>query len=83
MSADLPGSPASTGLADRAKAIVMQPKAEWPRIAAETTEPTQVLTGYVLPLALIGPVATLIGSQVFGSIKAVAITAGTLVSPNA
>ena len=66
MSADLPGSPASTGLADRAKAIVMQPKAEWPRIAAETTEPTQVLTGYVLPLALIGPVATLIGSQVFG-----------------
>lgn len=54
------------GLVDRAKAIVMQPKSEWPRIAGETDEPVQVLTGYAVPLAAIGPVAALIGGQVFG-----------------
>jgi len=56
---------AGTGIAARAKAIVMQPKAEWPKIAAETTEPSKVLTGYAIPLIAIGPIATLIGSQLF------------------
>jgi hypothetical protein len=58
--------PASSALVARAKAITMSPKTEWPIIAAETTEPTKVLTGYVVPLALIGPIATLIGTQIFG-----------------
>ncbi|HLV08287.1 MAG TPA: Yip1 family protein [Croceibacterium sp.] len=58
--------PARSGLIERAKAIVMQPKLEWPRIAAETTEPAKLLTTYVIPLAAIGPVAALIGSQLFG-----------------
>jgi hypothetical protein len=53
-------------LVERAKAIVLQPKTEWPRVAGETTEPMKVLTGYAVPLAAIGPVAALIGGQVFG-----------------
>jgi hypothetical protein len=66
MSDELPIQSKYAGLVERAKAILMQPKAEWPRIAAETTEPTKVLTSYVVPLALIGPVAGLIGMQLFG-----------------
>ena len=54
------------GLVERAKGILMRPKEEWPRIASERTEPMRVLTSYVIPLALIGPIATLIGMQVFG-----------------
>jgi hypothetical protein len=56
---------AGTGIVERAKAIVLQPKAEWPRIASETTQPTGLLTGYALPLIAIGPIATLVGSQLF------------------
>lgn len=57
--------PANSGLVGRAKAIVMSPKAEWPRVAAETTEPAKVLTSYAIPLIAIGPIASLIGSQLF------------------
>src|SRR5687767_4706393 len=56
----------SAGLVERAKAIIMTPKAEWPKIAAETTTPTQVLVSYALPLIAIGPIASLIGQQLFG-----------------
>ena len=44
----------TAGLVERAKAIVLQPKAEWPRIAGETTEPTSLLTSYAIPLIAIG-----------------------------
>jgi hypothetical protein len=53
-------------LVERAKAILLTPRDEWTRIAGETTPQAQVLTGYVLPLAAIGPLASLIGGQVFG-----------------
>jgi hypothetical protein len=66
MSDDLPIQSNSPGLVERAKGILVQPKAEWPRVAAETTAPMKVLTGYVLPLAAIGPIAGLIGMQIFG-----------------
>ncbi len=56
---------AGTGIAERAKSILLQPKTEWPRVAGETTPPTQVLLGYALPLIAIGPIATLIGGQLF------------------
>jgi hypothetical protein len=56
----------SVGLMDRAKSIVMTPKAEWPKVAAENTTPTQVLLSYALPLIAIGPIAGLIGMQLFG-----------------
>ena len=45
----------SGGLVERAKAILLRPKEEWPRIAAESSTPTDVLIRYALPLAAIGP----------------------------
>lgn len=58
--------PTASGIVARAKAILLQPKSAWSRIATETTDPKSVLLGYALPLAAIGPVAALIGGQVFG-----------------
>src|SRR5690606_29973279 len=46
--------------------IILTPKEEWPKIAAETRSQGDILKGYVLPLAAIGPIASLIGGQVFG-----------------
>lgn len=56
----------NVSLFERAKAIILKPNEEWPKIAAETKSQSEILTAYVLPLVAIGPVATLIGSQVFG-----------------
>lgn len=53
-------------LVDRAKAIILRPAEEWQKIATETTPQGDVLKGYVLPLAAIGPIASLIGGQLFG-----------------
>ena len=51
---------------DRAKAIILTPKDEWPKIAAETKSQRDVLMSYALPLAAIGPVASFLGGQIFG-----------------
>lgn len=59
-----PGAPAS--LIDRVKNILVTPKTEWPRIDAEPASIAGIYTGYVLILAAIGPIAMLIGQQVFG-----------------
>jgi Yip1 domain len=53
-------------LADRVKRILLSPRTEWPVIDAEPTTPAQLYTGYILPLAAIGPIAQLIGYSVFG-----------------
>ena len=58
---------APAGIAARAKAIILQPRAEWPRIDAEAMTVRGIVTGWVLPLAAIGPIARLIGSLVFGT----------------
>lgn len=60
----MPGVPAS--LVDRVKNILMSPKTEWPRIDAEPSTIASIYTGYVMILAAIGPIALLIGQQVFG-----------------
>ncbi|MCJ2177090.1 Yip1 family protein [Novosphingobium album (ex Hu et al. 2023)] len=59
-------SAGSKPIVDRAKAILLQPKAEWPVIASEPDTPSSILKSYVLPLAAIGPVAGLVGGQLFG-----------------
>jgi hypothetical protein len=51
---------------DRIRPIIVKPREEWPRIAADPLGQNDILTKYVLPLAAIGPIATLIGGQVFG-----------------
>jgi hypothetical protein len=63
---DLSGIDRAPTIVDRVKAIILTPKDEWPRIAGETASQGDILRRYVLPLAAIGPVASFIGSQVFG-----------------
>lgn len=46
---------------DRAKNIILTPKTEWDKVAAETPNIPDIFTGYVLPLALIPTIASLIG----------------------
>jgi hypothetical protein len=62
---DLSGIDRKT-IVDRAKAIILKPKEEWPKVALETTTQGDILRSYVLPLAAIGPLASLIGGQAFG-----------------
>ena len=53
-------------LFDRVKKIITQPKAEWQTIAAEETTTQSLYTGYVIPLAAIGPIASIIGFSMIG-----------------
>ena len=47
-------------LIDRIKGILLDPRAEWPTIAAEPATMQSIYTRHVMPLAAIGPVAMLI-----------------------
>lgn len=60
-----PGS-AGAGLIARVKAILMQPSATWDVIDTEPATTSSLYTRYVIPLAAIPPVCTLIGSLAFG-----------------
>jgi hypothetical protein len=53
-------------LVDRAKQIVLKPKDEWAVIGAEEPNVSAILTGYVVPLALIPAVASFIGYGLIG-----------------
>ena len=53
-------------LVDRVKRILLSPRTEWLVIDAEPTTPAELYTGYILPLAAIGPIAQIIGYSVFG-----------------
>lgn len=53
-------------LMERAKNILLQPKQEWPVIDTEQTSVGSLYTGYIIPLAAIGPIASVIGWSVFG-----------------
>ena len=50
----------------RAKAILLKPVEEWPRIATEATPPAHVFLRYAVPLAAIGPLANFLHGQLFG-----------------
>jgi hypothetical protein len=50
----------------RAKNIITQPKTVWHEIAAETTSTRELYVGYILPLAAIGPIASIIGFSLIG-----------------
>lgn len=65
MTTEIP-NPASASLVDRAKAIILTPREEWPRIDAEPATISGLFTGYALILAAIPPLAGLIGGLVFG-----------------
>ena len=53
-------------LVDRAKNIILKPKEEWEVIGAEEPNVGQIMTGYVIPLAILPAVAVIIGYGVVG-----------------
>jgi hypothetical protein len=53
-------------LAERVKRILLNPKEEWAVIDAESATVSGLYTGYIIPLAAIGPIAQAIGYSVFG-----------------
>jgi hypothetical protein len=53
-------------LITRVKEILLQPKAAWEVIKNEETSVAKIMTGYVLPLALIPAIASLIGYWLVG-----------------
>jgi hypothetical protein len=53
-------------LVDRVKGILLRPKEEWQTIAGETTTIAELYKNYVVLLAAIGPIASVIGMSVVG-----------------
>lgn len=53
-------------IVERVKNILLQPKTEWPVIEPEQTSAQALYTGYIMPLAAIGPIAMLVGLSVVG-----------------
>jgi uncharacterized membrane protein len=53
-------------LVERAKNIIITPKTEWEAVVMEEPDIQQILLGYVLPLALIPTIASIIGWGVVG-----------------
>jgi uncharacterized membrane protein len=53
-------------LVERAKNIIITPKTEWEAVVNEEPDIQQILLGYVLPLALIPTIASIIGWGVVG-----------------
>ncbi|HXX62794.1 MAG TPA: Yip1 family protein [Bacteroidota bacterium] len=67
-------------IVDRAKNIILTPKTEWPAIAAEQANVGQIITGYVIPLALIPALALIIGWGVIGQGIIVSFTWGLAIA---
>jgi len=67
METETPAAPAKPprGMIARILALLARPKAEWARIDCEPASVRGLMTGWVMPLAAIGPVAKLIGGQFF------------------
>ena len=53
-------------LTERVKAVLLKPKQEWQTIAGEPTSIAELYKSYVMVLAAIGPVATIIGMSIVG-----------------
>jgi hypothetical protein len=53
-------------MVDRIKGILLKPKEEWQTIAGETTSIPDLYKSYIVILAAIGPVASVIGMSIVG-----------------
>jgi type III secretory pathway component EscS len=53
-------------LVDRIKGILLKPKQEWQTISGETTTIPELYKAYIITLAAIGPVASVIGMSIVG-----------------
>ncbi|MEG3146398.1 Yip1 family protein [Sphingomonas sp. RT2P30] len=65
MATQFPGG-RSKGMIERIKRLILSPTAEWQAIDAEPMTAMGIFTSWVVPLAAIGPIAGLIGAQLFG-----------------
>ena len=63
-------------LIERAKAILLTPRTEWPVIAAEPDTTAGLYKNYIAILAAIGPIASLLGTMLFMSALGFAFSAG-------
>lgn len=61
----MPGVPSS--LIDRVKNILLTPKTEWAKIDGEPATVQGLFTGYVMILAALGPIASVIGGALLGA----------------
>jgi len=64
MTPDAASAPAPS-IFERAQEILFKPTHAWQRIAGEPVTTQKLLAGYAAPLAAIGPICGLIGSQLF------------------
>jgi len=62
----VPSPEARAALLARVQGILLKPKAEWPKIAAEPATIGSIYSGYVVYLAAVPVLCALIGSLVFG-----------------
>ncbi len=53
-------------LVERVKGILLSPKQEWQTIAGESSTIAEIYKGYIVLLAAIGPVASIIGMSIVG-----------------
>jgi hypothetical protein len=53
-------------LVERVKGILLRPKQEWHAIEGEATTIAELYKSYVVPLAAIGPIASVIGMSIVG-----------------
>jgi len=53
-------------LINRTKLVALNPKTCWDTVAADVTPPNELTKKFVLPLVVLGGLATVIGLQVFG-----------------
>jgi hypothetical protein len=53
-------------IVERVKKILLEPKKEWGIISLETTNTSELYKSYIIPLAAIGPVASIIGMSMMG-----------------
>lgn len=60
-----PSNVGSSDLIQRARRVLMEPQAEFERIAAEPADVNKLYAGYVLPLAALAAVCTFIGHFLF------------------
>ena len=59
-------SPREQGLFGRVKGILLSPRSEWKIVDGESTTPSRLYLGYIVPLSAIPPIASFIGMAVFG-----------------
>jgi hypothetical protein len=65
-SADAGARTLANRLIERAKAIVLTPRTEWPVIAGEATSAQDIYVRYVAPLVAVGVLASMIGGVLIG-----------------